>query len=70
MFLAYKSAMQLGSVAATIRMAKIYEKGEHGVEVDKEKALSLYEEVAHDDVAINSIGSILYEKGQFKRAAE
>ena len=70
MFLLYRSAMEHGNPDATIRLAQIYEKGEHGVKVNKQEALKLYQEVAHDDEAMNSIGSILYERGDFKRAAE
>lgn len=66
----YQSAMDLGSVDATIRLAQIYEKGEHNIKIDKEKALRIYEEAPNDDEALNSIGSLLYERGQFKRAAE
>jgi TPR repeat protein len=66
----YEAAMKLGSVEATLRLAQIYEKGELGVEVSKDEALRLYRVVDHDEEAMNSIGSILYEKKQYKRAAE
>jgi len=66
----YEAAMEQGSVDATIRLAQIYEKGELGVKVNKDQALSLYQTADNDEEAMNSIGSILYEKGQYKRAAE
>ena len=70
MFKAYRLAADLGNVDATIRLAQIYERGEQGVEVDKDRALELYDEVSNDDQALNSIGSLLYERCQYKRAAE
>ena len=66
----YKAAMNLGNAEATIRLAQIYEKGELDVIMDKNKALELYEEVSYDDKALNAIGSLLYERAQFKRASE
>ncbi|CAI2385066.1 unnamed protein product [Moneuplotes crassus] len=70
MFRSYKAAMELGNTEATLRYAQIYEKGEHSVKVDKDRALKIYEEVSFDDQALNSIGAILYERGQYKRSAE
>lgn len=66
----YTNAMDRGSDEATIRLAQIYEKGEFGIEVDKQKAYEYYQEVPDSEESMNSIGSLLYDKGEYKRAAD
>lgn len=70
MFLLLNSAKENGCAEAKLRLAQIYEKGEFGMKQNKDEALKLYLEVDIFEEAMNSIGSILYERGKYKRAVE
>ena len=63
------NAIECGSIEARMRIAQIYENGEYSVVIDKEKALQLYQESTSEE-AMNGIGSIYYEKGDYKKALE
>lgn len=65
----YKNAIEKGSTKARVRMAQIYESGEHGMKVDKGKALELYEScIEEEPEAMASVGLECYNREDYVQA--